>query len=95
VNSGIDVTGHIEQQVFAHQTHQVDTRIPHVVFRVILAPTGAHVAVDGVKPLGDCAGAVDIGFFGNDDFLVLAPEPVPPRPAPATRMSMLSSMIVL
>ena len=75
VHRGVDVTGHIEQQVFAHQPHQVDARVADMVLRIIFAPSGAHVAVDGVQALSDRAGAIDIGLLGNDDLLVLPPEP--------------------
>ena len=69
------MAGHIEQQVFAHQPHQVDTRVADMVLRLILTPPGAHVAVNGVQTLGDRAGAIDIRLLGNNDLLVLTPEP--------------------
>ena len=75
VHRGVDVTGHVEQQVFPHQPHQVDASVADMVLRIIFAPAGAHVAVDGVQALGDRTGAIDIGLLGNDDLLVLAPEP--------------------
>ena len=64
---------HIEQQIFTNHTHQIDTRVAHVVFRVIFAPAGTHVAVDRVKALGNSTGTVDVGLFGNHDLLVLTP----------------------
>ena len=85
VHRGVDVTGHVEQQVFAHQPHQVDTSVADMVLRLILAPPGAHVAVDGVQALGDRAGAIDIGLLGNDDLLVLPPEPRLPGGAACRR----------
>ena len=69
------MTGHVEQQVFPHQPHQVDASVADMVLGIVLAPAGAHVAVDGVQALGDRAGAIDVGLLGNDDLLVLAPEP--------------------
>ncbi len=77
------MTGHVEQQVFPHQPHQVDTGVADMILRFVFAPTRAHVAVDGVEPLGDRTGAVDIGLLGNDDLLVLAPEPCLPGGAGA------------
>ncbi len=75
VHGGVNVAGHVEQQVFAHQPHQVDASVADMVLRIVFAPPGAHVAVDGVQALGDRAGAIDIGLLGNDDLLLLAPEP--------------------
>ena len=74
VNRRVDVTGHIEQQVFPHEPHQVDTSVADMVLRFIFAPTRAHVAVDGVQALSDRTRAIDIGLLGNDDLLVLPPE---------------------
>jgi hypothetical protein len=64
----------VEQQVLAHHPHQVDAGVADMVFRLVLAPARAHVAVDGVQALGDRARAIDIGLFGDDDLLVLTPE---------------------
>ena len=75
VHRGVDVTGHIEQQVFAHQSHQIDTSVADMVLRFIFAPPGPHVAVDGIQTLRDRAGAIDIRFLGYNDLLVLAPKP--------------------
>lgn len=72
------MTGHIEQQVFAHQPHQIDAGVADMVLRFIFAPPRPHVAVDGVQTLGDRAGAIDIGLLGNNDLLVLTPEPCLP-----------------
>jgi len=44
-----------------------------VILRIVFAEAGAHVAVDRIQALGDRAGTIDVGLFGNDDFLVLAP----------------------
>ena len=70
VHGRVDVACHVEQQVFANHAHQIDTRVAHVIFRIVLAEAGAHVAVDRVQALCHSAGAVDVGFFGDDDFLV-------------------------
>ncbi len=64
---------HIEQQVLSHHAHQIDTCIAHVIFGVILAKARAHVTVNGVEPLSDCTGTINIGFFSNNYFLVLPP----------------------
>jgi hypothetical protein len=73
VHRRVDVAGHVEQQVLADHAHQVDAGVADVVFRVILAEAGAHVAVDRVQALGDGAGAVDVRLLGDDDLLVFAP----------------------
>jgi hypothetical protein len=73
VHGRVDVTRHVEQQVLAHHPHQVDTRVADMVFGVVLAPAGAHVAVDRVQALGHGTRTVDVGLFGNDDLLVLPP----------------------
>ena len=79
------MTGHVEQKVFADHAHQVDAGIANVIFRIILAPARAHVAVDRVQTLRDRAGAVDIGLLGNDNLLVLSPEPCFPSGTRATK----------
>ncbi len=73
VHRRIDVTRHVEQEVFAHHAHQVDSRIANVVFRVVLAEAGSHVAVDRVQTLRHGAGTVYVRFFSDDDLLVLTP----------------------
>ena len=67
------MTSHIKQQVFTNHTHQVDTSITHVVFRVVFTETGTHVAVDRVQTLCNSTGTVDVRFFSDDDLLVLTP----------------------
>src|SRR5262249_11515008 len=84
MHRGVDVTGHIEKQVFTHQPHQIDTRVADMVLRIIFAPSGAHVAIYSVQALSDRAGAIDIGFLGDNDLLVLTPEScLPGGAAPA------------
>ena len=51
VNCRVNMAGHIEQKVFANHSHQVDTGIAHVIFRIVLTPAGAHVAVNSVEAL--------------------------------------------
>ena len=75
VHGRVDVAGHVEQQILAHQPHQVDAGVADMVLGLVLAPAGAHVAIDGVEALGDRARTIDIGLLGNDDLLVLSPEP--------------------
>ena len=75
VDRGVDVAGHVKRQIFAYHTHQVDTRIMHVIFRVVLTKAGTHVAVDRVQTLGHGTGTVDVGLFGDHDLLVLPPVP--------------------
>ena len=67
------MTGHVEQEVLTDHTHEVDARVADVILRVVLAETGAHVAVDRVQALSNSTGAVDIRFLSDDDLLVLAP----------------------
>ena len=67
------MTRHIKQQVFSHHTHQVDTCVAHVIFRVIFAKARTHVAVDRIQTLCHRARAVDVGLFSDYDFLVLSP----------------------
>ena len=74
VHRRIHVTRHVEEQILAHHPHQVDAGVADVIFRVVLAPARAHVAVDRVEALCDGAGAVDIGLLGDDDLFVLTPE---------------------
>ena len=73
VNRGVNVARHVEQQVFTNHAHEVDTRVAHVIFRVVLAEAGAHVAVDCVQTLCNSTGTVDVRLLGDDDLLVLAP----------------------
>jgi hypothetical protein len=75
MHRGVDVTRHVEQKVLAHHTHQVDARVADMVLGLVLAPAGAHVAVDCVQTLGDRTRTIDVGLLGDDDLLVLAPEP--------------------
>ena len=46
-----------------------------MILRVILTPLGTHVAVDRVKTLGDRTGAINIGFFCDDNLQVTTPVP--------------------
>ena len=48
VNSGVNVARHVEQQIFTHHAHEVDSSVAHVIFRVILAEACTHVTVDRV-----------------------------------------------
>ena len=75
MHRGVNVTCHVKQQVFPHHPHQVDAGVTDMILRLVLAPAGAHVTVDGVQPLSDRTGAVDIGLLGNDNLFVLTPEP--------------------
>src|SRR4029077_8621684 len=73
VDRGVDVPGDVVAQIFTHQSHQVVARIADMVFGLIFVPMHAHVAVDRIKPLGDRAAALDIGFFDADDFQIAPP----------------------
>jgi hypothetical protein len=85
VHRGIHVARHVEQQVLAHEAHEVDARVAHVVLGIVLAPARAHVAVDRVQALGHRAGAIDVRLLGDHDLLVLAPEPRLPGGAGAAQ----------
>ncbi len=75
VHRRVNVARHVEQQVFPHHSHQVDASVADMVLRLVFAPAGTHVAVDGVEALCDRTGAIDVGLLGNDNLLVLPPEP--------------------
>ncbi len=85
VHGRVDVARHVEQQVLAHHAHEVDARIADMVFRIVLAEAGAHVAVDRIQTLGDRTGAVDVRLLGDDDVLVLPPVAGFPRSTRATQ----------
>ncbi len=67
------MTRHVKSQIFTHHAHQVDTGITHVIFGIVLAEASTHVAVDRVQALRYGTGTHDVGLFGDDDLLVLAP----------------------
>ena len=48
VHRGIDMPRDIVAQVLPHQTHQIIARVADVVFRLVLVPLHAHVAVDRI-----------------------------------------------
>ena len=73
VHRRIDVTRHIERQVFTNHAHQVDSRIAYVVFRVVLPETSSHVAVDRIKTLCHRPGTVDVRLLSDNDLFALAP----------------------
>ena len=50
-----------------------DQSSANVVFRVVLAEAGSHVAVDCVQTLRHGAGTVYVSFLSDDDLLVLTP----------------------
>jgi hypothetical protein len=67
VHRGVDVAGDVVTQVLAHEAHQVVARIANVVLGLVLVPLHAHVAVDGIKTLGNGAAALDVGFLDAYD----------------------------
>ena len=69
----IDVAGNVVAEILAHQSHQVIAGVAHMVFRLVLVPLHAHVAVDGIEALGDRSAALDIGFLDADNLEVAAP----------------------
>ena len=73
VNSGVNVTRHIKGKILTNHTHQIHTRITDVILRIVFAEACTHVTVDRIKTLGYCTGTIDVCFFCNDNFLVLAP----------------------
>jgi hypothetical protein len=75
VHRGVDVPGDVEAQVLAHQTHQVISRIAHMVLRPVLVPLHAHIAVDRRQAVRHRAAALDVRLFDEDDLQV--PPPVP------------------
>src|SRR3989339_1088772 len=73
MHGGVYVTCHVEQQIFTYHAHQVDTRIAHMIFRVVLTKASTHVAVNRIQALGYRARTHDICLFGDNDLLVLTP----------------------
>ena len=65
--------GDVEDQVLAHQPHQVAARIAHEVFRLVLAPLHAHVAIDRRQAVRDGAAPLDVRLFDQDDLQVPSP----------------------
>ena len=60
-------------QIFADQSHQIVSLIAYIVFRFVLSPAHAHVAIDGIKPLSNCAASLNISFFDHDNLFISAP----------------------
>ena len=73
MDRGIDMAGDVEDQVLAHQAHQVASRVAHEVFRLVLAPLHAHIAVDCRQAVSDGAAPFDVRLFDNDNLQVASP----------------------
>src|SRR5262245_30849011 len=69
----INMAGNVVTQVLAHETHQVSARITNMVFRLVLVPLHAHVAVDGIQTLCDRAATLDVRLLDANDFQVTPP----------------------
>src|SRR5262249_47085235 len=84
VDRGVDVSSDIVAQILPDQTHEVVARVADMVFGPIFVPLHAHVTVDRIQALCDCAAALDVRFFHAYDLEVAAPVPgFVSGPAPA------------
>jgi hypothetical protein len=63
VDRGVDVSSDIVAQILPHQTHEVVARVADMIFGPVFVPLHAHVTVDRIQALCDCAAALDVRFF--------------------------------
>ena len=62
-------------EILAHEPHEVVSRVPDMVFGLVLAPLHAHVAVDCIEALRDRSAAFDVRLFDAHDLEIASPVP--------------------
>ena len=73
VNRGVDMPRDIVDEILPHQAHEITAGVAHVIFRLVLAPLHAHVAIDGRKTVCNGAASFDVRLFDQDDLEVASP----------------------